>query len=144
MNRIIKFRAWTLQSYSDPESDCYKKKGEMVSWKEIQDDRNKWLDSERFGKEFILMQFTGLHDKNGKEIYEGDVVQRILNNKRQKKFSVLYGSWGLSFKEEAMGDGWLCREFLLNPGLLMREEVKLELENFEVIGNIYENPELLK
>ena len=62
----------------------------------------------------ILMQYTGLKDKNGKEIYEGDIVQFLIHRKLVE--------WS---QEEAR---FTC------PGAV----------NGEVIGNIYENPELLE
>jgi uncharacterized phage protein (TIGR01671 family) len=69
------------------------------------------LDSNRY----ILVQYTGLHDKNGKEIYEGDIL-------RFNKL-VYACSW------ENLKSGWNIGE--------------LNAETSEVIGNIYENPELL-
>jgi hypothetical protein len=65
------------------------------------------------------MQFTGLHDKNGKEIYEGDIV-------KSGNFtdSVIY--WRCGF---GTGEG--------------QDFTPLDQNVIEVIGNIYENPELL-
>ena len=66
----------------------------------------------------ILMQFTGLKDKNGKEIYEGD----ICSHPDQKTKSIEFSPFG----------GWLVGFYIgTNPCYL------------EVIGNIYENPELI-
>jgi len=65
---------------------------------------------------FELMQYTGLKDKNGKEIYEGDIAQL-----RELTFQVY----------------WDSRQTGFNVGSLLAEMI-------EVIGNIYENPELLE
>lgn len=75
-------------------------------------------------KDIDIMQYTGLKDKNGKEIYEGDIVLWIdsKGNKRQNKVFFERGAFRLrnTYFE------------LLEYGIL------------EVIGNIYENPELLE
>lgn len=74
-------------------------------------------------EDYELMQFTGLKDKNGKEIYEGDVL-RFLDKQIYEK--VLFKN-GMFVRE------WAEQE---NP-------LYLGLDHFEIIGNIWENPELL-
>lgn len=74
----------------------------------------------------LLMQFTGLLDKNGKEIYEGDILQDI--NYPFYKDPVFWAT----VEDEYDIDGWLCKHFQPFNGV------------HEVIGNIYENPELLE
>ena len=69
------------------------------------------------------MQFTGIHDKNGKEIYEGDILEN------QKERSVVYfedGCFYVKFKDCRYRIGGFDRNYI------------------RVIGNIHENPELLK
>lgn len=91
-----------------------------------------------------LMQYTGLKDKNEKEIYEGDIVKLIpLNSERLKE---LGRKWYEHLKVEwgAYSDG----EYVTNVetwmiGINPLSEELLD-ETVEVIGNIYENPELLE
>ncbi|MGT2829586.1 YopX family protein [Streptococcus hillyeri] len=83
---------------------------------------------------FVIMQSTGLKDKNGVEIFEGDVV--LWNG--WKKIEVSFGSQTV---EENFGDIRIFQGFNLYLDGVYPEPV---MSTFEVIGNIYENPELLE
>ncbi len=82
----------------------------------------------------IYQQFTGLHDKNGKAIYEGDVVKREWSDGSLKQQFEVFWSESKC--------GWN-----LSPELLIARSEGTDgtfAQGFEVIGNIYENPELLQ
>ncbi|MCG9876908.1 YopX family protein [Streptococcus suis] len=82
----------------------------------------------------IIMQSTGLFDKNGKEIFEGDVV---LEN-GWRKVAVSFGTQEI---EENFGDKRIFQGFNLALGGGYPEAIMVD---FEVLGNIYENPDLVE
>jgi uncharacterized phage protein (TIGR01671 family) len=82
-----------------------------------------------------LMQFTGLYDKNGKEIYEGDIV-KWSNEMGFVVYHKEYGRFSVAWKTDL--DNYLENGFHGTARLLKNEEDPLE-----IIGNIYENPGLL-
>ena len=77
--------------------------------------------------EFVLTQFTGIKDKNGKEIYEGDILLADWNDKRYKPCITTVE--------------WDEKEFCY---YFSTGSVTEAHWSHEVIGNIYENPELIK
>lgn len=77
----------------------------------------------------IWMQFTGLLDKNGKEIFEGDILKGRKTGCDVRLFTVSWGRDIAGFIPFASYDTD-CDQYF-------------EIETCEVIGNIYENPELL-
>ncbi|MDJ8840398.1 YopX family protein [Salmonella enterica] len=85
-------------------------------------------------EDIILMQSTGLKDKNGKEIFEGDILgfetdEGILN------VNVFWDSKHALFMFESK---------IHNEEELLAELVENNTYPFEIVGNIYENPELLE
>lgn len=138
MSRDIKFRGWdSVNEVMLPV--------ESINFREGYVSLNEGDNSLTDTLEMIeLMQYTGLKDKNGKEIYEGDIVKLIpLNSERLKE---LGRKWYEHLKVEwgAYSDG----EYVTNVetwmiGINPLSEELLD-ETVEVIGNIYENPELLE
>lgn len=86
-----------------------------------------------------IMQSTGLKDKNGKEIFEGDVVKRYRSSFFKAKWEYQIET---VLKEKA--SLLLGREFGKNFGTIPFDSQFAKSDLLEVIGNIYENPELLE
>lgn len=118
MSRKIKFRAWDtvhkIMTYSD--INCINFSGQIL----LND--GKFVNIDKTCYE--LMQHTGLKDKNGKKIYEGDICK---HNDDIAKIIFWEGAFifGKSCIHENALTNFAC------------------CKTFEVIGNIYENPELL-
>ena len=84
--------------------------------------------------DFILMQSTGLKDKNGKEIFEGDVVKYEVGGNTVTEEVVYDKNFaGFGVKDADAG-------IIFTFGELAEE---IDLTSFEVVGNIYQSPELL-
>lgn len=82
----------------------------------------------------ILMQSTGLHDKNGKEIFEGDILA-IETDEGILNVNIFWDSKHALFMFESKK---------YNEKDLLAELVEDNTYPFEIVGNIYENPELLE
>ena len=78
-----------------------------------------------------IMQYTGLKDKNGKEIYEGDIV----------KYFDSYQVWLLAPIVYAMGC-FAIKHPSWDDDILLRDFINEDMMGIEIIGNIYENPDL--
>lgn len=137
MNREIKFRAWDKQNKTMGTVNRIKMSPYLhtqVTYSMEIDGKRKdeWslIDDTGHGT-CVLMQFTGLKDKNGKEIYEGDIC-----NCRE------YGCFGIiKWSEDEAGFYFYV---VYGDGTFDEESVYDYADELEVIGNIYENPELLE
>lgn len=147
--REIKFRAWNGKYMVEPEY------GDWVSFDGVPyTEPDKRYDTPHIeiekAKGYILMQFTGLLDKNGKEIYEGDIVKWIESGGMEADYThiteVKYVDAGFMpmmdiFKPEALFDSHERGGTLIE---ICRKWNWDDYWKIEVIGNIYENGDLLK
>ncbi len=126
--RPIKFRAWdkkTKEFRQDNFTDPTDNDTKMLL---VDMNGTCWVEGNKTGIDdvsdrFILMQYTGLKDKQSKEIYEGDIVESSLDKEERDVITFKGGE----FNAHELGTG------------------SSDLENyFKVIGNIYENKELLE
>lgn len=122
--REIKFRAWV------------ESRKKMVYFNLFDTDGDYHIDEECCLEECPTMQHTGLKDKNGKEIYKGDILRHIINDNSTQ--TGLFVDMRVVF----MGGAFCVERDTLNG----KREFYLGgyYKESEVIGNIYENPELLE
>jgi len=109
--REIKFRAWDKEKKEMVYGVWISPDGEPA----INEGHDRWYPLEK-----LAMQYTGLKDKNGKEIWEGDIVRELKD------------SWIEVVEWDDMDSGF--------KPFNDHREVPIA---FEIIGNIYENPELI-
>ncbi len=143
--REIRFRAWDKLRHTVNDVACINwVDGYALLWKKIGSSRAT------YGAELNsiqLMRYTGLKDKNGTEIYEGDIVKGNLyigNDVCVVKWGN-YSVWGAHDEVTDSTDnidvyGWYF-DWMDNETIKLNEDTALECE---VIGSIYENPELLE
>jgi uncharacterized phage protein (TIGR01671 family) len=129
--REIKFRAWfdghmcevaKLDFWGDPDqATCDMARMSLTEYGNVEEIFDVYLN------EVELMQCTGLKDRNGKEIYEGDIVLCKIHDKEYMglvEYTNTYGFYYLSGMGRSDTELWGCNEK-------------------KVLGNIYDNPELM-
>ena len=124
---IPKFRAWD-SSKKEMFTDTFAitESGQVVV---VEQEFVTSIPDYVFVDHLIVMQSTGLHDKNGKEIFEGDIVKMAKDVYSDPTYYEIVRHRGGAYRLESNQHG--C-------------ELWLRHTNCEVIGNIYENPELLE
>lgn len=121
MSREIKFRAW--------DNEC-----KVI--REYDDLKGLTLDA-LDASDFELEQYTGLKDKNGKEIYEGDILAWHSNIYRKHDWVGLVLYRGAGFAVQESDKSYSSPEWL---DCACRKDANI----IEVIGNVHTNPELLE
>lgn len=134
MNREIKFKSYLKESSGKITAYIWEPFGDANINSEVQDLVEPGIELLAYG-----LQYTGLKDRHGKEIYEGDIckayqtlytipspliVKVIYNNDYARFEPVQY--WKGDNKWKSLSDGFKCNY------------------TFEIIGNLFEHPELLK
>ncbi|QPC18900.1 hypothetical protein LacP0734_03855 [Lacticaseibacillus paracasei subsp. tolerans] len=140
MKREIKFRVWDKAKYRMLGVDqlAFGPNGELVSiysdGPDFSNDSDALMGEKPDLNEAVLMEYTGLHDKNGREIYEGDIIVTHPKSKYEAPESgvVQYGGsrpmFGYKTEDGEEYDIWSSNAY----------------RTYEVIGNIFENPEMLE
>lgn len=140
MNRKIKFRAWSSDTGMiniDDNSSIVLEFNKISGWNIVPNKVNyggEYLAGESKAIDFSLMQFTGLKDKNGKEIYESDLVKVKLPDTIKVKGETIKGK----IEYDNVGCRYLINQFFDNSYEYDYFQIHEDLI-IEVIGNIYEN-----
>ena len=129
MSREIKFRVWDWKEYTYSDKLYY---NGIESHSEVYQNFSKigflFYSKAEIAEKCIIQQFTGLKDKNGKEIYEGDIVEGSGDTTFSKgRYEITFGSYGIGFRRKLKNGNYSTSTIL----------------EYNIIGNIFENPELL-
>ncbi len=119
--REIKFRAWSKTYQRMLFVDVLNMTDDILT---AHDADGETYTQPKPQEKGVLMQYTGLRDKNGKEIYEGDIIRRDVGP--------YFENFAIEWTEDICGEYGCIGWNLTNHTAYC-----------EVIGNIYENPELL-
>jgi uncharacterized phage protein (TIGR01671 family) len=148
MNRKIKFRTW------------YKPDNKLIYGKSacaFPEFTNSWIDSNR--DHYVLQQFIGVEDINGKDIYEGDLVAIILGNdaanilESRGVYEVFHDHFSYGFKLKAHKRNWFDTTIITEEEAkkmtiddrcpLLPHVVRNIVAHMVVLGNVFENKDLL-
>lgn len=118
--REIKFRIWDIHSHLK----CYSNQYSLYCANGVISN-GVHVDGEK--KRYIAQQFTGLYDKNGKEIYEGDILK--WHEGDHELSEVVFQNGSFFVKGVNWGALWYIGDYN---------------DSYEIVGNVFETPELLK
>lgn len=133
MSREIKFRAWSTEEE------------EMYEWEDLLSGYTlSWCYHNKY---WALMQYTELKDRNKNEIYEGDILQLIDDAGNEIQVTCQFGKHLRKMDSghlvEISGFAFISPGGLPTFPIVHNYSGKSDLDIMTVIGNIYENPELL-
>jgi uncharacterized phage protein (TIGR01671 family) len=130
MNREIKFRVWCKRTKHFTNIPFYSCNGRQLLWHHTGNEISiSNLDNQ---DGYVVQQYTGLKDRNGKEIYEGDILS-LYDELHVVSWDGLMGWWGLLTKRQVIDKE---HNTIVTTSKWDRFS--------EIVGNIFENPELLK
>lgn len=133
MQRKLKFRAW--KKYDEDEREEHSgKAGEMIPADELAFEEYEPLVDQLNGDDTMeLMQYTGMTDVKGTEIYEGDIVKTDGEVINVVEWDDTQLEWTLDYAHKYRRSLWLFYD------------IRGRADNdIKVVGNIYENPELVR
>ncbi len=137
MSRQIKFRVWDNTN----RLMLYPYDGYMFPGDTIGTDHTGVKASLFKRRELVFLQHTGLKDKGGKEIYEGDIIAGFPDGTVWVKWDDIYACWAAAWDEEFDDQDGETRIREMTD--LLQNHMENCGMNQSVVGNVHENPELL-
>ncbi|WP_052098090.1 YopX family protein [Paenibacillus stellifer] len=134
MSREIKFRAWLKKERRmlDKVNLTFPGAEMVIQWYDSLDDYYAGSLSDCGERDVEVMQYTGLKDRNGREIYEGDILRDRASHDEIYYYKVIWSKSNACF---------YFQDYFADHERFGGEDI--EWSQTEAIGNIYENPELL-
>lgn len=141
MNRVIKFRVWDKRNkiFLNSRQGDYEYMVEGLSNGQLSCVRRFLGEYDGIYSEVVIQQFTSLLDKNGKEIYEGDIIGSHVSEKPCNYIV----KWGETRSDYC---GFVLNPVFINPPkftYIIHNFKMWMAEGFEVLGNIFENSDIL-
>mgnify|MGYP003434961758 FL=1 len=141
MNRVIKFRIWDKRNkiFLNSRQGDYEYMVEGLSNGQLSCVRRFLGEYDGIYSEVVIQQFTSLLDKNGKEIYEGDIIGSHVSEKPCNYIV----KWGETRSDYC---GFVLNPVFINPPkftYIIHNFKMWMAEGFEVLGNIFENSDIL-
>ena len=129
--RELKFRAWNRQDNEYITGNRIRVDGDGLLYIDRITVKTAFVHHTRKNPWFIVEQYTGLKDKNGTEIYEGDIIRAPVYIGR-----IFYDEEYAYFKLKTSRSDHCF--------IALMQQLEIEMDDLEVVGNIHENPELLE
>ena len=124
--RDFKFRAWSISGK------------QMIGWEKMKEDRKLLYKYFEWDDVYHLMLYTGLNDRNGKEIYEGDIL------KTRDLFNDSRPYWQVVWDNEMLSAEFIVKQIGGSGEVFSTDDFFVNLPDAIVVGNVHEHPELLE